>query len=327
MQQDIQKLWELIEKADKILLINHIRMDPDAFWSIAAFYEILLAHGKTVKATNDDKAPDSFWFLWKNHIIEPSMDIRSYNPDLIISFDAWWLSQLWNSYINYKDIFDEKDFVVLDHHMTNPGFGKINIIDITSSSTCELVYQIIKDLWYERYMTPEIATLITAGMLTDTNMYYNTNTTAKTMRTGAELIEHWANFRLPMFEFFKKKTLGRSRAWWAVLQDIKSSDDGKIVWASVRPEILKNIWWDDSHLKWLVNEFLANIEWSEICFLLYPLPNWTTKASMRSKPEISVWDICAEFGWWGHKQAAWFTSDKSVGEVEKEILERLSKLY
>ena len=135
MQQDIQKLWTLIESADRILLINHIRMDPDAFWSIAAFHEILKAHWKNVKATNDDKAPESFSFLWKNNIIEPSMDIRSYDPDLIISFDAGGLSQLWNSYINYKDVFNEKDFVVLDHHITNPGFGKINIIDVQSSST------------------------------------------------------------------------------------------------------------------------------------------------------------------------------------------------
>lgn len=326
MQQDIQKLWALIEKADRILLINHIRMDPDAFGSIAAFYEIMIAHGKDVKATNDDQAPESFWFLWKNHIIEPSMDIASYDPDLIISFDAGWLSQLWNSYTNYQQVFEKKDFVVLDHHMTNPGFGKINIIDIESSSTCELLYRIIKLLWFEQYMTPEIATLLTAGMLTDTNMYYNTNTTARTMRTGAELIEHGADFRLPMFEFFKKKTLSRSRAWWEVLKDIKSSDDGKIVWAAVKPEILENIWWDDSHLKGLINEFLANIEWSEVCFLLYPLADGTTKASMRSKPNISVWDLCAEFGWGWHKQAAGFTSKKSIDEVEKDILERLRNI-
>ena len=60
MQQDIQKLGTLIESADRILLINHIRMDPDAFGSIAAFYEILKAHGKDVRATNDDKTPESF---------------------------------------------------------------------------------------------------------------------------------------------------------------------------------------------------------------------------------------------------------------------------
>jgi len=326
MQQDIQKLWELVKSADRILLINHIRMDPDAFGSIAAFYEILLKIWKDVRATNDDSAPESFWFLWKNHVIENSMDITEYNPDLIISFDAGWLSQLWNSYVNHKEVFEEKDFVVLDHHMTNPGFGKINIIDTTSSSTCELVYRIIKLLWFEEHMDSDIATLLTAGMLTDTNMYYNTNTTARTMRTGAELIEHGADFRLPMFEFFKKKTISRSRAWGEVLKDIKSSDDGKIVWAAVKPEILKNIWADDSHLKGLINEFLANIEWSEVCFLLYPLPDGTTKASMRSKAHISVWDLCAEFGWGGHKQAAWFTSDKSVNEIEKIILERFKNI-
>jgi len=31
MKEKIKKLEKLIKKADKILLINHIRMDPDAF--------------------------------------------------------------------------------------------------------------------------------------------------------------------------------------------------------------------------------------------------------------------------------------------------------
>jgi nanoRNase/pAp phosphatase (c-di-AMP/oligoRNAs hydrolase) len=41
MKEKIVQLKELIETSEKILLINHIRMDGDAFGSISALHMLL----------------------------------------------------------------------------------------------------------------------------------------------------------------------------------------------------------------------------------------------------------------------------------------------
>lgn len=322
MKENIKKLEKLIKKAEKILLINHIRMDPDAFWSLASFYYILEKIGKDVKAVNDMLPPENFSFLKSSEIIEIDLDIKKYNPDLIISFDAASIGQLGETYIKYEQIFKEKDFVVIDHHMTNPWFGSINIVNDKYSSTCELTFHIIEKIWFTKYITPKIATLLTAWIHTDTNIFYNSNTSSSTLITAAKLMDLWADFRAPMYNFFQKSTYNKTKLVWIVFDKLQKSDDGKIIWASITKKDFEKTWTWDEDTSGIINR-LINIEWCEVAFLLHEL--WDEiKASFRSK-EFSVWDLCASFWWWGHKLAAWFRTDKKLNIIEKEILEKLKK--
>lgn len=322
MNKKIEKFWKLIKKAEKILLINHIRMDPDAFGSLWAFYYILKKIWKDVKATNDFLPPENFSFLESSDIIETGIDIAEFNPDLIISFDAASIWQLWETYIKYENIFKQKDFVVIDHHMTNSWFGSINIIDDKYSSTCELAFDIIEKLDLDKYITKKIATLLTAWIHTDTNIFYNQNTSSHTLRIAAKLMDFWADFRSTMYNFFQKSSWERTKLFWFVFDKMKKSEDGKIIWAIItKKDFKKTKTWDED-TSGIINR-LINIDWVEIAFLLHEL--WDeVKASFRSK-EFSVWDFCASFWWWWHMLAAWFRSKKNIIEVEKEILDKLWK--
>ena len=296
-------------------------MDPDAFWSLSGFYQILKKLWKNVLAINDEQTPDNFWFLWQNHIINSDADIKTFNPDLIISFDASSIDQLWKQYSENTDVFNNTDFFVIDHHLSNPWFGQYNIIKTDYSSTCEIVYEIIEELNYIEFMDPQIATCIFTGMITDTNIFYNQNTTPNTHRVAAGLMNHWADFRAPIFEFYKKKSFSQSKLWWEILRELQQV---KINWklityAVVEPEHFKNTWTTDEDISGLINEFLSNMENSDVCFLLYPLKDWLIKASFRSK-EIDVSKICQKYWWWGHKLAAWCSVEMNINEFEKEII-------
>lgn len=323
MKENIKKLAKLIKKADKILLINHIRMDPDAFWWLASFYYILKKIGKNVKAVNDMLPPENFDFLESSEIIEIDLDIKKYNPDLIISFDAASLWQLGETYIKNEDIFKEKDFVVIDHHMTNHWFWSINIVNDKYSSTCELTFHIIEKIWFTKYITPKIATLLTAWIHTDTNIFYNQNTSSSTLVTAAKLMDLWADFRAPMYNFFQKATYNKTKLVWIVFDKLQKNEDWKIIWASITKKDFEKTWTGDEDTSGIINR-LINIEWCEVAFLLHEL--WDeVKASFRSK-EYSVWDLCATFWWWGHKLAAGFRTNKKLKTIEKEIIDKLNSL-
>jgi phosphoesterase RecJ-like protein len=325
--QNIFLLWEKINSSKNIILINHIRMDPDAFWSLTAFYQILKKLDKNIIVLNDETPPNNFKFLFKEKIFQKEPIKSSFIPDLIISFDAASIDQLWNSYLNNKEIFEKTDFFVIDHHLSNPWFWKYNIIKTDYSSTCEIVYELIEELKYLQYMDQKIATALFSWIITDTNIFYNQNTSPNTHRIAWELMKYWADFRAPIFEFYQKKNFKATKLWWEILSQIKQIKTKKktFTYGIVNVEMFEKTNTNDNDISWLVNEFLANISWSDVWFLLYPLKNWKNKASFRSK-EIDISILCQKFWWWWHKLAAGFQSDEKIEDLEKEIINELKKL-
>ncbi len=325
MQQKIQKLWELINFSQKILLINHVRMDMDAFWSLSALYDILKSLWKEVRGMNDELEQESFKFLGYKNIIEPDLDVKKFNPDLVIWLDSGSIDRLWKSYENNKDIISKADFVVIDHHISNSGYWDLDIINPKASSTSEMIFNIVNELCFTKYITPKTATTLLAWIYTDTNIFYNSNTTSNTYVVASKLVKLWADFRKPYYEFYKKKTLSQSKLWWEILiNHMKTSKDWKIAWAIIPKTVFEKVWAHERELEWLISEFFTNIEWVEIAFISHEIENKVIKTSFRSTPNFDVSKIASKFGWGWHKQAAWFVSNEKINIVEKKILNKLN---
>jgi len=330
MQEKIKKLNLEINKAKNIVLFTHIRMDPDTFGSAAALYYILEKMWKNVILLNDEEAQNDFSFLWANEIVLSNYELSQFKPDLAISLDAASTEQLAQSYEQNKEIIKNIPFFVIDHHITNPWFWKVNIIDINSSSTCELLFNILKEIDLKKYIDEKIATLLMAWILTDTNVFYNTNVTHQTHKVSAELLKLWANSRLAIFNFFKKRSLLKTKVLAKALSkiEIKKLDainghlyNKNIIYTILEKSDFEELWATDKETNWII-EHLINIEDCEIAFIIYPLADWKNKVSFRSH-SFNVSEI-AQILWWGwHKQAAWASSEKKINLFLEEILEKI----
>ena len=128
-----------IERAQRILLLTHIGPDSDAIGSLLGMAHLLRAIGKDVVAACADPAPDYTRFM-------PGIESVTANPsgtfDLVISLDAADLSRL--GALGAR--FAAEIQIVFDHHITNPGFGAVNLIDPEAASTAELVAAHLDDL-------------------------------------------------------------------------------------------------------------------------------------------------------------------------------------
>lgn len=330
MIKEIEKFSDILQKSNKILLINHIRMDWDAWGSLGWFALILKEMGKNIACTNDCPVPPGLQFLWHNDLIQPGLDIENFAPDIIISLDASDTGRLWESYIRWKNTFDNTPLIVIDHHVSNPHFWDINIIDPDASSVCEIMTLLIEQLSLEKYVTKTAATFIYTGLQTDSNMYFNTNTRPSTLRAGAKLMELGADFRLPVAELYKKRTKNQLDVWAYALKNIKYSIDGKICWCSLTREWLRNLWIDKwelgGYFKWLISEIFVNVEWVQVAYLIYPLDKEENKISMRSQEWLDVAKICEIYGWGWHKQAAWFQTILENTEIEKKLITDIEKI-
>jgi len=329
MQKQIQKLGKLIKTSKRILLINHIRMDGDAWWSLGGLALILKSMKKDVRAINDTPVPDMLRFTGNTDIIEPNLDVKVFNPDLIIALDSSDTQRLGESYIRHKELFEQKHLVVIDHHVSNPGYGNTNIIDPDASSVCEILTIIIEQLELHEHVSPDAATLLYTGLQTDSNMYFNTNTRSSTLRAWALLMDLGADFRLPISELYKKRTQNQMKVWQHALSHIMYHYDDQVCWVVLDRNGLDNLGIDESEIagcfKWFISEILINIEWVKVAYLLYPLDTWGNKVSTRSQSWYNVAEICESFWGWWHTQAAGFESNDTAKDIENTLLNKIKK--
>ena len=83
---------------------------------------------------------------------------------------------------------DGDNFVInIDHHHDNTLFGDVNLVDVDASCTAEIVYELAVALDAE--ITPEMASALYVGLVTDTGKFMYENTNAHTHRIAAELID------------------------------------------------------------------------------------------------------------------------------------------
>jgi phosphoesterase RecJ-like protein len=185
------------------------------------------------------------------------------------------------------------------------------------------LFDIIKELNFLKYLKAKEANLLMAWILTDTNVFYNTNVNPNTHYIAWELLKLWANSRQTIFEFFKKKTIIKTKLLWIALQNLQilynKINWRNIVYTFLEEKDLKNLNATDKDTNWII-EHLINIENTEIAFIIYPLDKWWYKVSFRSQ-EYDVSALASKFSWGGHKQAAWFSSNEDIKTIIKNILE------
>jgi len=79
----------------------------------------------------------------------------------------------------------------IDHHQDNPGFGTLNLLDLEAASTTQILYDIF--ISGDLPMTPEIATCLYVGLVTDSGRFQYSNTTPAVHRMAGALQEAGVN--------------------------------------------------------------------------------------------------------------------------------------
>lgn len=162
----IKRIEELINKSNSIAIFFHINPDGDAVGSALALKLALEQKGKFVKVFSQDEIPERLHFLDYKSIIT---NITNEKFDLAFVLDCPDIKRIGNMFSVFKNC---KRVVNLDHHLFNQNFTEFKIVDTETSSTCEIVYNFIKDLNLQ--LTKEICLCLYTGMATDSGCFmYN----------------------------------------------------------------------------------------------------------------------------------------------------------
>lgn len=308
-----QQIRALLEPAQRILVVSHIRPDGDAVGSLLGLGLSLKEAGKKVQMVLSDGMPANFRFLEGSREVVSSPEGQF---DLIISVDCSELKRIGTALEGYH----EPD-INIDHHVTNTHFGRINLIEPEAVAVAEILARRIPR-WGLPINTAVASALLT-GLLTDTLGFRTSNLTSQALRTAANLMEHGADLPALYNEALLRRSYAAVRLWAAGLANLEREDG--IVWATLSKKDRQEAGYPGRDDADLIN-VLSSIDDVDVALIFVEQPNGTTKVSWRAREGIDVSKTALQFGGGGHPAAAGAEIQGSVEEVRPLVLKATREL-
>ncbi len=306
----------VLSRAEKILLLTHIRPDGDTLGSAFALKHAMQACGHTVEVACDDKIPHRLQFIAEGCEDLSENRLSGFFPELVCAVDCAELELMGKLGQREKQI-DLK----LDHHPSGSHYAKDNHIDGSQASCGEIIYGVIRSLEEIGHarLTPECANALYSAISSDTGCFKYSNVKSSTMRIAADLIDAGAKQAEICERLFDTVTLSELSAQKMMLNNYKAYFDGKCAVITVSNEMKAENGLLDSDLGNL-GSYLREIEGVELSVVIKQSKSEpkSFRISTRSGNTVSASDICKMFGGGGHARAAGASLNASSPEEAEE---------
>lgn len=310
------KALQLIEKSRYILIITHVNPDPDSIGSALAlsnlFHENKIKH-KVFNISSD--LPQNLDFIPRFDKITDQLPAFF---DLAISVDCG----------TYKRLGFELDpsipLINFDHHKSNNSFGAVNIVDPQKSSTAELVFEFFKHNGL--YITKDSATALYVGIYDDTLAFSLGRCDEKTFEKINFLVECGASPSEIANKLLRRDSLAKYRIIPKVLDSLELFKEGEVASIVAYEEWFKQTGAHNRDCEDAL-DMIMSIAIVRIAIFVRVV-NGVSRVSLRSKGQIDVSKIAAEFGGGGHFNASGCTIETLDVEKAKEIvLKEIFEIY
>ncbi|PID87213.1 MAG: hypothetical protein CSB13_00550 [Chloroflexi bacterium] len=311
------KFQQAIEQAEKIIMFTHVGPDGDALGAITAMGQMLTARSKQITMVVDSPIPPRFAYLPLIEDVQSKVDPWA-KFDLIIALDCGDERRMGKPFAQLKH---KPDVINIDHHVTNTHFGTINWVNSQATSTTEMLYDLFMALDVD--FSPELATSLLTGLVTDTLGFRTPNVTANTLKISGELIDAGAALSTITMQTLNLKPLSTARLWQVGLNRMKLEDG--LMWTAISHEERARIGHKSDSSSGLVN-FLADVDRAAIGVVLLEMEDGAIRVGFRCRPPFDVSALATELGGGGHPQAAGCTLEGPLAKAEAMLVDRCKEL-
>lgn len=304
-------LAECLRGVRTAAIAGHVNPDGDCIGSCMGLYLYLRDNFPDIQADVYMQKPrEVFYYIEDLDKVRTECDAEK-KYDLLILLDISSRDR-----IGVADPYLETAGAVLclDHHVTNQGKYTWFCNRPEASSASEVVFDCLEP---EKISRACAAALYT-GIVHDTGVFQYSNTSPKTMRTAAVLMEKGINFSRIVDESFYQKTYVQNQIMGRTLMESIMLMEGRCIVGIVRQKEMRFYGLNPSDMDGIVSQ-LRNTIGVETAIFLYELKPQTFKVSLRSKEIVDVSRIASVFGGGGHVRAAGCTMEGTPYDVINNI--------
>lgn len=327
-EQDWQAAVEAIgtglQPGARVLLVCHVNPDGDALGSMLGFAQGLRQLGVTSLQCT---FPGPLTVPEPLHM--PAMELlipeaqADPAPDLLVTFDAASLSRLGG----LADRFDTaKTSLVLDHHASNPGFGKVSLVDPYAAATSVVAAELLDRLGVT--LDPGIAECLYVALVTDTGSFKFDLTTPEVHELAARLVGAGIDVGAISRRIFDNRPFGAVKLFGEVLgraelDPAAAAGRGMVIAVATLDDLARH-GQPPYILEALIDPVRCTAE-ADVALLLKQIAPSEWAVSLRSKGGSDVSQVAVALGGGGHRLAAGFTGRGSAEEVIASVRGMLAK--
>ena len=314
---DLQAVVDALRAHDRFLVVTHENPDGDALGSLLATAIALRQLGKdaVMYLGVGARVPREYHFMRLDGLareLPGDADER-----VLVAVDCAKADRIGP---DPAPVERAMSVVNIDHHHDNTRFGDVNLIVADASSTGEVLRDVFRELGVE--LTPEIAEPLYIALVTDTGRFQYANTTPKSLRLAAELVEAGADVHAVFQEVYESVEFAKLKLLARALERATVLEGGRIVVSHLLRTDFADVGAAEPYSEGII-DYLRAVEGSELAVLIREPPRDegpTRRVSLRaSVDELDVSAIARLFGGGGHRQAAGFSSEASVDEIIERI--------
>ncbi|HFC11497.1 MAG TPA: bifunctional oligoribonuclease/PAP phosphatase NrnA [Anaerolineae bacterium] len=310
----MDKIGEVFAAARNVLVLTHISPDGDAFGSMTAVGSVMRALGKNVTLVVEDGMNDEFAYLPLADKVKKRLPYDG-DYDLLIAVDCGDEERMGEPYL---EVQDRPIIVNIDHHITNTGFGRFNLVPSSTSSACEVLYTLFDHLNYE--ISQDVAISLLTGIVTDTLCFRTSSVKPETLSIASALIKAGADLPSIVSRALVVKPFASLKIWREGLNKMKL--EAGVAWTTLSFKDLDKPSFDGGSNAGLASMF-SNVKEAACGAVLREKEDGRVVVSLRSRPPFSVAEVAVELGGGGHAQASGCALDLPLEEAEFEVVRRL----
>ena len=292
---------------DNYCILSHRRPDGDTIGSSAALCLGLRSLGKKAHVLYNCEVSDRFAWLHEGLTKEAEEE-----GDTIVSVDVASPGMLPKSFQHLLG----KIALRIDHHDAATSFTDVELVDGSSASCAELVWDVLCDAGVT--MDEKIAEAVYVGVSTDTGCFRYSNTKDHTFATAALCAKAGARVYELNQELFETNTLGRLRMQAWIVDHMKMLRGGEmaIVAIPMAVEAELGVTQDDMDN---ISSFPRTVAGVCMAATLRETADGDTKISVRAVPGYDATIVTTQFGGGGHKGAAGASMKMPLEEAAKAV--------
>ena len=308
----INEAIKQLKSANHIALFCHVNPDCDTICSALALRLALQKTGKKIDVYCDGELKGEIRDVKGVDTIN-SPSLRSY--DLSVAIDCGDQGRIGK----YYSIFAKSPKTLcIDHHNQLSSFADVNIVDVNSGATAELIYLILQEM-DPNLPDVEIATLLYTALVTDTGNFSFSNTGARTFEIASKLLAFGVKNAEISYRFFKEITLKRFKLKARVIDKAQFFENDQIGVITFTKEDLDATGTTSADSSNLVND-LINIAEVRVALSITEVRPHSYKISIRTQDDVDAGSIANTFGGGGHKNAAGCMLNGFYGNILDDLL-------
>lgn len=311
-----RRIYKEIKKYNNIIIARHIGPDPDALGSQFALKELIKNKFPNKKVYAIGNSPAKFRFFGNLDKID---ELEIDDNYLLIVLDTPDIKRI----DGIDDVKKYKTIIKIDHHPVIDNYESISLIDESSSSTCQLILELI----FKNYLKLDnsIAEKIYMGIVSDTGRFMHAYTTKKTFKLVTKLLYKTNIDFTSLYSSLYIRPISEVRFQGFIFENIELTDNG-VGYIKITDDILKEYGVDTASAGNIISELNFIDEIKVWIFLTEDKKNNQIRANIRSKGPI-INEVASKYGGGGHKYASgarlsdWEKADLLINDLDEICIE------